>query len=459
LGLWQRIKKAAEGAWRPGPYSLSDGGWLPAGTAINFWQKGENVRYGNWRSAMVEACVSAYSQTVAMCPGDHWRKLPNGGRERVASSPLARIIRAPNEYQTISDFLMNAVRELYQTGNVYAYAVRNGRFEIEELHLMQSMYCSASIGENGAIFYNLGGNQVCDRRFGALSMIPARDVWHVRLHTTRDVLKGESPVLAAALDVAASNAALEQQLAFLLNQAKPSVMLATDKDYTPEQVQALSARFDEKTRGSNAGGTPILTGGLKPITVTTTAVDAQIAELMKMSEQNIALCFRMPLQVLGIGGTPYASTELLMQSWIASGLGFALNHIEEAFGKLFRLGGFPDEYVEFSTTALLRSSFKERIEGLSKATISGVYSPDEARNELDLPTVPGGHGKEPRVQQQVVPLSAWGQAPQVAPAAPATPPAPPDGSDGNDPGADQPVDLSAAAVALRDGLRDLRRAG
>lgn len=424
MGLWQRIKKAAEGAWRPGPYSLSDGGWLPAGTAINFWQMGQNARYDNWRSAMVEACVSAYSQTIAMCPGDHWRKLPNGGRERVTTSPLARIIKAPNEYQTISDFLLNATRELYQTGNVYAYAVRNGRFEIEELHLMQSMYCSATIGEGGALFYSLGGNQICDARFGSLSMIPARDVWHVRLHTGRDVLKGESPVLAAALDVAATNAALEQQLHFLRNQAKPSVMLSTDTILTAPQVSELRARWDEQTKGENAGGTPILTGGLKPVTVSTTAVDAQIAELMKMSEQNIALCFRMPLQVLGIGGTPYASTELLMQSWIASGLGFALNHIEEAFGKLFRLGGYPDEYVEFSTTALLRSSFKERIEGLSKATISGVYSPDEARNELDLPTVPGGHGKEPRVQQQVVPLSAWDMAPEVAPPAPPAPTAP-----------------------------------
>ena len=36
---------------------------------------------------------------------------------------------------------------------------------------------------------------------------------------------------------------------------------------------------------------------------------------------------------LGRFGLAFASTELLMQSWIASGLGFALNHIEEALGK------------------------------------------------------------------------------------------------------------------------------
>ena len=43
-----------------------------------------------------------------------------------------------------------------------------------------------------------------------------------------------------------------------------------------------------------------------------------------------------------------------MQSWIASGLGSCLNHVEEAFGQLFRLRGWPDEYLELNTAALLR---------------------------------------------------------------------------------------------------------
>ncbi len=127
--------------------------------------------------------------------------------------------------------------------------------------------------------------------------------------------------------------------------------------------------------------------------------------MLKMNDQAIALALRIPLQILGIGGTTYASTELLMQSWIATGLGFAINHIEEAFGQLFALKGVPDEYLELDTRALLRSAYRERIEGLARGVISGIYSPDEARAQEDLPAVPGGHGSEPRVQMQVVPLS------------------------------------------------------
>jgi HK97 family phage portal protein len=426
-GLLSRIlaplRRHAEGAYRPGPYLLSDG-WLSAtaGRALNWWQLGNSLQPYTGSNAMVEACVSAYAQTVAMCPGDHWRKLPSGGRERVAGSALSRIVRRPNDYQSISDFLLNLTRNLYATGEAFALAVRNNRGEIAELHLMR--LGRAAVADDGSIFYALGGNEVAERRIDLGAPIPARDVLHVRLHTPQHPLKGVSPILAAALDLQLSGAALSQQVSFYLNNARPSFMLETDQQLTREQAQVLRESWNQQTLGENAGGTPILTWGLKAKAVTTNANDGALAELLKMSEQNVALAFRMPLQVLGLGGTTFASTELLMQSWVASGLGFALNHIEEAFGLLFRLGGMPDEYLEFDTKALLRSAYRDRIEALGRGVITGIYSPDEARAAEDLPAVAGGHGAMPRVQQQVVPLSYGTDLKPPEPAAAAPEPAP-----------------------------------
>lgn len=411
--------RAAEGAFRPGPYALSDG-WLSAtaGRFLNWWQMGYSLQPYGQPSAMVEACISAYAQTVAMCPGDHWRKLANGGRDRVANSALSRIMRRPNDYQSISDFLLNLTRRLYEKGEAYALALDNGRGEISELHLMRNG--RPLVAEDGSVFYALFGNEIVERRVDLAWPVPARRVLHVRLHTPRHPLKGESPVLSTALDMAMAGAALNQQVAYYLNQARPSFMLETEEKLTAEQTRDLRARWDEQTRGDGAGGTPILTWGLKAKPVGASPRDSQLAELLKMTDQNVALAFRLPLQVLGLGGTTFASTELLMQSWIASGLGFALNHIEEAFGQLFGLAGYPDEYLELDTRALLRSAFKDRIEGLRLGVMGGIYSPDEARAAEDLPKVIGGHGEMPRVQQQVVPLS-YGtdlKPPQQTPAAP-----------------------------------------
>src|SRR5262245_34456288 len=96
-----RIRAAAEGQYRPGPYALPvTGGMLSAeaGQYWNWWQLGYNPTGQSMQSAMVEACISAYAQTVAICPGDHWRQRDDGGRDRVTESALSRILRHPNSY-------------------------------------------------------------------------------------------------------------------------------------------------------------------------------------------------------------------------------------------------------------------------------------------------------------------------------------------------------------------------
>jgi HK97 family phage portal protein len=458
------VLRAVEGSYRPGPYYLPvTGGWLPAGAPTNWWQLGYDVQGGTARSAIVEACVSAYAQTVAMCPGDHWRLDRKGGRERVKNSALSRVLRHPNAYQSISDFLLNLVRNLYLDGNAYALALRNDRFEVTELHLMQSTQSQPVVAGTGDIFYTLAGNSVIDTQLqDQRLMVPQRDVLHIRLHTDRRFpypLRGESPLMAAMADIAAAGAITDQQTQFYANQARPSAVLSTDLVLDKEQVQALRDRWDEQSKGINQGKTPILTAGLKVQPWTVGGRDAQIAEVMKFTEQHIALAFRVPLQILGIGGTPYSSTELLMQSWIATGLGFCLNHIEEAFGLLYALKGQPEEYVEFDTAALLRSAHATRIEALARGVQGGIYSPNEAREMEGLDKVKAG--EEPRVQQQVVPLSA---AEAITKPSATSGHAPPGSTGPHPPPAPGPPPAPSAAPAkpkpsednVKQAMRDLR---
>lgn len=434
--LANRFVRKGEGEYHPGPWYLPiTGGWLPVGVgeSLNWWQRGYDPVSGG-ASAMVEACVSAYAQTVAMCPGDHWRLNNKGGRDRVTTSALARILRHPNDYQSISDFLLNATRSLYCDGNTYALALRNDRYEIDELHLMDPSLSQPLLATTGDIFYQLGGNDIiCKRINGEPLIVPQRDVLHIRLHTRRNrfpvPLVGESPIIAAYEDIGVSTAISRQQASFYLNEARPSAVLSTDLVLDKDQVQALRDRWNDQAKGLHQGGTPILTAGLKVQPWAVGGKDAATADILKLSNEHIALAFRVPLQILGLGGTNYASTELLMQSWIASGLGFCLNHIEEAFGVLFMLKGQPDEYVEFDTAALLRSALKDRIEALARGVQGGIYAPNEARQAEGLNGVP--YGDEPRVQQQVVPLSAAGKipaapGPEAPPSAPPTPAPPPE---------------------------------
>ena len=454
--------KSGEGQFHSPPYRLADG-WLPtaAGTLWNWWQCGYDLQpYGT--SAVVEACIAAYAQTIAMCPGTHWRLLDNGGRERVSTSALSRILRKPNSYVTISDFMLNLTHSLYQSGNAYALALRNDRFEIDSLHLMDPRLSFPRIASNGELFYTLGGNEIIERTFdgigaeSALAAVPARDVLHVKLKTrsgrNADQLVGESPMVAAAMDEAASNAMASQALRFYLNQSRPSGVLVSDQILSAQQMADLKQLWEEKSKGLGVGGVPILSGGLKWQPMQATSRDSQLAEIMGYTDKRIAAVYRVPLAILNLGGeAPQGSTESLMAFWIATGLGFALNHIEEAIGRTFGLGGLPSDYLEFNTDALLRSAFKDRVEGFARGVQTGIFAPNEARNEFELPDA--ADGDEPRVQQQVVPLSFGAELqPPKQPSAPALPSPPDEGASQDDSARDFDA-LVAAAIDRYDALR------
>jgi HK97 family phage portal protein len=352
----------------------------------------------------------------------------------VKTSALHRVQRKPNDYQTRSDFILNLVRSLYADGNAYALGLRNDRFEIDSLHLMDP---SRSRGRaiEGEVFYSLAGNAVIESRLEALGLddelvaVPARDVLHVRLHTKPDdPLRGLTPLEAAYPAVAATNAAMAQSLRFYANQARPSGVLQTDLAMLKPQAEELRQRWEEQATGLAAGKTPILTHGLKWAAVTVSPKDSQWAEALKLSDAQIAQVFRVPLAIVGSEAQPMGSTETLMNLWIASGLGFALNQVELAFDAAFKLDETNNEYSELDSAVLLRSAFKDRIEGLVRGVQGGVFAVNEARATESLPAKKGGD--EPRVQQQLLPISAVLEPP--APPAPTmnrtrttTPPRPP----------------------------------
>jgi phage portal protein BeeE len=240
-------------------------------------------------------------------------------------------------------------------------------------------------------------------------------------------LIGDTPLSSVASSIATYERIKNQQDQFYANQARPSAVLTTDLNLSRTQVEELRDRWNEQAKGLHAGGTPILTQGLRvmPWTQAPPAKDMQLVEMLKFTQNDIALAYRIPPPILGIDRASGYTTEQLMSDWRAGGLGFCLNHVEEAFDRLFDLRGQPDEYTEFNDTALMRSARKDRIEYLVRGVQGGVFSPNEARAQEDLPAV--AYGNEPRVQQQVVPLSAAAAIDPSplgpAPAVPAAPPA------------------------------------
>jgi len=181
--------------------------------------------------------------------------------------------------------------------------------------------------------------------------------------------------------------------------------------------------------------------------VSSTSRDAQLAELLQISDGRIATAYRIPLSLLSLWGAQVQSGgEDQMRFWVSGAFGFAINHVEDGIGRFFNLAGWPGEYLEFDTQALLRSNQRDRIEALARGVQGGIYSPNEARALEDLPAA--DDGDSPRVQQQVVPLDAWSQQQPQTPR-PDAPPAPPPAGANENETADTAAAKAAGIAAVR----------
>jgi len=439
----QKANPAGEGNYHPGPYTVG-GGILPSswGQYLNFWQMDLDPLQAPGCST-VEACVWAYIRAIAQLPGYHKRELDNGGTDNVTTSALSRLLRSPNGYQTPSDFLVHLVRSLLYTGNSYWIAQRNDRQEIEALHWTDPRACRVrEVKVPGQVFsevfYQIGDNPLINTMSlaGNSLIVPARDVLHVKLATPRHPLIGETWLSALAPEISTHSAIHHAASTFSNNMSRPSGVLTTDQTFTNVQMETARARWNEQAKGLNSGGVAILTQGLKYQPISISNEDAQVVEQLKLTDQKIASVFGVPAILLGITDTSTQKTaEALMAEWLASGLGFVLNHIEVAFDKLFGIAAVPAgrEWTEFDTRALLRSMFKDQIDGLARSVQAGIHAPNDARRIMGLAEADGGD--EPRVQQQMVPLS-FEAAPPAPPSATVALPAPP----AEDQNQDQPVD-------------------
>jgi len=399
--LWRR--KPKQKSWVQTDQGLMNTGW-----DAGWWQ--QNLQpLDAGKNETVEACVSTLSQTVAMLPIFLFRNEGDGEEKRQFGSNPERVLLNPNEYTTRSLFFNQIIRSVYFTGNGYAVATRDNNRAINGLYFVDPRSITGVIDpDSGDVFYWVSPNR--GKRFNSETdtIYPARDILNIRINPkTQQPLEGETPISVAANAISANSAITGHQNRFFSNMSRPSGIMSTDEKLNLEQMTQLRQALSDQSQGKNSGKVPILGYGLKWQAMSLTSQDAQMIEAYGMTVESISRVFRVPLPMINsMVGSTFSNAEAMGAWFLSSGLGFLLEHIELELNRLF---GLPfRERLQFQTRALLRSDLKTQIESLSEAVINGIYSPNEARALQGLGPVQDGD--EPRVQQQVVPLSAWEQS-------------------------------------------------
>jgi len=405
--LTDRVKSflGFEGQAR-GPFSGMGelGGFYGIESLGDGWQRNLEVdAFSARRVPAVYACVMAIARAVSQCYPRHVRMV-DGVHENVHTSAAYRVLRNPNGYQASPDFFLNLVATALFDGEAFAVATRNDRYEINSLHLLPRGACAVQVNEESKdIFYSIGSSPLAPG--GVDYIAPARDVLHLRFHTPRHPLIGESPIRSAAMAIGVNVALSQNQAAFFSRMNRPSGILSTDQVLNQEQSARLRSAFDEQSKKWAAGGMPILGGGLKFQPLSINSQDAQLVEAQRMSLEDICRVFGVPPPLVGdLSHATLNNSETLIQHFLSMSLGSYLEHIERSLDRLFGLSN--NEYVELDTAALLRTDFAGRVDGLTKAVQGGLMTPDEARAREGLSPIKGGDVAY--LQRQMVPVDKIG---------------------------------------------------
>jgi HK97 family phage portal protein len=367
----------------------------------------------------VYACVNTIASDLAKLPIIVNRvDLTTGARTRLPLDYYATLLRSPNSYQTSADFIGCFVQSYLLQGNAYAFGgKRNGRGEIEELHVLNPYRVTPLIADDGSVFYRCGDDLLAGIR-GEL-LVPERDMIHHRLPLVPGFpLVGVTPIFAAAASSSVGLKILQNSQQFFANSSRPAGVLTAPGKISPETATRLGQDWDSGYTGERFGKTAVLPEGLKWEPLTITAQDAQLIEQLRYSVEDVARVFRVPLYLLGdMTKVTYRNTETLFRVFVSECLGFHLTAIESRLERAFE---FPPQYeLRFDLSVALRTELDVRYAAYQTALSAGWQSINEVRAQEGLQPVDGG--EEPRVQMQYVPLSKADEPPPAPAPAPAEP--------------------------------------
>lgn len=360
-----------------------------------------------YQLSAVWACIRLISQTVASLPVEVFERGPDG-RKVVDNHWFAGLMaHKPNQYQTRYEFLEYQLANLVLHGNCYAKIVRF-QGKIVALVPLAAPQVETKLIDGGVVHLYT--------RDGTTEALSADSVWHVRMNG--DWLVGRSPLLFGRNIFGIAQAAESTVNRVYSNGAKRSGVLKMDRLLTPTQReeirQAYGALFDNITTGTDRG-VVVLEGGMTFDPVSMTPSEIELLSSRKYQIDEICRWFGVPAILVNQneGSTTLgSSTAEIIAAFYKLNLRPYLEAIENSIQvNLFGREESRRYEVAFDFEALLRASFKERIDTYDKAIKGAIMTPNEARRREWLPVADGG--EKLYIQGAMVPIDQVGVMPPV----------------------------------------------
>ena len=363
---------------------------------LDFLGIDHNMNREAMNEAVYYACIKVLSESIGKLPFKIMQAQEDKGVRVAREHPWYRTLNErPNRYMNASTFwgMMELCRNHY--GNGYAWIdtrdPKHPQLWPIDPSTVQVWYDDACLLKDAPdVYYRIASKK------GEV-ILGSEEVFHVKSHLTLDGLVGIS-VREQLASVIQGNLKAQKYINKLYDSGMTAkAVLQYTGNFKDTSTEALTRGIEAYAKGEmkNKGIENIIPVplGMQLTPLNLKLTDSQFLEIKQYSALQIASAFGVkPYQVGDYSKSSYASAEAQQLSFLVDTLLFNLKQFEEeANWKIVTDGDYAKGYhSKFNTGVLLRADQKTQIDTLVSAVSNFLMTPDEARERLDLPNLPGG---------------------------------------------------------------------
>lgn len=395
------------------PLSQSGNGWFPWGiireSFTGAWQRNVELRMDQViTNPTLFAVVTLIAGDIAKLCAYLTEEDEYGVWSEIESPSFSPVLRKPNHYQTFTKFIEQWMVSKLTQGNTYVLKRRDHRTVVTAMYVLEPSRVTPLVTPSGDVYYQLRRDDLSRLTVDTVT-VPASEIIHDRMVCLFHPLIGVTPIYACGAAALQGLTIQSNTSKLFSNGSNPGGVLTAPGAISDETAKRLKEYWDANYTGDNVGKVAVLGDNLKFEAMRQTAVDSQLIDQLKWSDERICSAYHVPAYMVGVGPPPpYANFEPLQISYLSQCLQTHLKNLEDCLDEGIGINEKIDgrQYgVEFDIDDLIWMDTATKTKAAADTIGSGSLSPDEARKKY-FGVGPVEGGDTPYMQQQQFSLRA-----------------------------------------------------
>lgn len=373
--------------------------------------------------------IRLMAETFGTLPWLLYRRLPDGGKERVSDTPLAMLLRESANPEMTSVLLRESlVQNYYLHGRCYAEIVRNKAGRPVELWPCHPSRVEHRRDPSGTLYFWLksdGGKGV---------PIEMADMWQMQLMSS-DGVTGAGLLQRARDSIGLGLASEKFGGSYYGNGARPGGLLEHPGKLSPDARRNLREEWNAMHQGADrAGRIAVLAEGMKYEPISDNPQEAQFIETRKFQVSEVSRWLNIPPHMLmDLERATFSNIEWQGIQFVTYTLRSLLVKAEqESNRKLLTEAERRELFTEFLVEGLLRGDQKSRYDAYNVGRQNGWLSANDIRRLENMNPLPAEIGDVYLVQGAMIPVELAGKQQQSSTADQEMPEAPDNGTEVDD---------------------------